>query len=297
MSAGGLKLDDASLRALLYMSLREDVGDGDLTSLYTVPEDLQACARVIARQDLVLCGSVLFAPLVEELARLCPGSLAAGALRMSESRGDGAALGAGETAVAIEGPARALLTVERTFLNYLGHLSGISTETAKFVEAVRGAGYSTRILDTRKTTPGMRSLEKYAVACGGGSNHRMGLFDAVLIKDNHVVAAGGIKAAVTAALAGAGDGVEVEVECDDMGQLREAMEAGATAVLLDNFTPGEVREAVTMIAGRARIEVSGGIRLDSVVAYAEAGADDVSIGWLTHSSPCADFSMEVSLLA
>jgi nicotinate-nucleotide pyrophosphorylase (carboxylating) len=175
-------------------------------------------------------------------------------------------------------------------------MSGIATETAKYVAAVRDVGASTRILDTRKTTPGHRLLEKYAVVCGGGSNHRMGLFDAVLIKDNHVIAAGGITQAVRRALETAPAGVDVEVEVDTIDQLREALGAGATAVLLDNFTPEAVRTACAEIAGRARIEVSGGISLDTVAAYAAAGADDISVGRLTHSAATVDISMEIELL-
>ncbi len=278
------------------MSLREDVGAGDLTTAFTVAPELRGRAAVTAGESVNLCGLLLFDPLAATLSRMGPPGAGADALVMSDSAGDGVRLEAGERACVIEGPVQAILTLERTFLNYLGHLSGIATETWRFTSALKGAGLPTRVLDTRKTTPGMRILEKYAVCCGGGHNHRLGLFDAVLIKDNHVVAAGGIAAAVRLALEGAAGRVEVEVECDTMGQVREAVGAGATAVLLDNFSEGEVREAVGHIAGRARVEVSGGVKLDTVVSYAAAGADDVSIGRLTHSAPSSDFSMELSIL-
>jgi nicotinate-nucleotide pyrophosphorylase (carboxylating) len=196
----------------------------------------------------------------------------------------------------LDGDAWGLLTVERTLLNFLGRLSGIATETARIVGKVREAGCTTRILDTRKTTPGWRLLEKHAVACGGGTNHRMGLFDAVLIKDNHVIAAGGVAEAVRKAIANVPQGVRIEVECDTLEQVRVALDAGATAVLLDNFTPEQVAEAVVFIGGRAEIEVSGGVSEDTVVAYAKAGPASISLGRLTHSARSADVSMEVALL-
>lgn len=286
-----LALDVAAVRALLRLSLDEDVGPGDLTSESTVRTDAIARGTVMARQALVTSGLVLFEPLVEELAAR-PAMGGAKSLCVSGPVGDGVSVAAGTALCTIEGNARALLTLERTFLNFVGRMSGIATLTASYVAAVRAAGAKTRVLDTRKTTPGHRLLEKYAVRCGGGANHRLGLFDAVLIKDNHVVAAGGIAAAVRAALAHAPKGVDVEVECDSLEQAEEAIGAGATALLLDNFTPDAVREAVARIGGRARIEVSGGVNLDTVAAYAAAGADDVSVGRLTHSAPSADVALD-----
>ncbi|HYC01545.1 MAG TPA: carboxylating nicotinate-nucleotide diphosphorylase [Candidatus Limnocylindrales bacterium] len=288
--------DDERLRRLLRLALEEDVGSGDITTRLTVPEGTRARGRVIARERMVVAGMLLFAPLREELAAMGEPGHGAASLQLSDIVADGASVDAGACLCVIDGEAAGILTIERTFLNFLGQLSGIATETARVVSMVREAGCSTRILDTRKTTPGHRRLEKYAVACGGGSNHRMGLFDAVLIKDNHVVAAGGIDKAVRAALAGAPANMDVEAECDTLDQVRAALDAGARAVLLDNFTPAQVAEAVRLIAGRARIEVSGGVTLQTVVEYAQAGPDAISMGRLTHSARSADVSMEVTLL-
>lgn len=275
------------------MSLDEDVGAGDLTTQLTVPPQASAVATVVVREDCTVSGLVLFAPLANALAARSGGGPTLAAPRLGQSVGDGASVEAGSVVCRLEGSARALLTLERTFLNFLGRMSGIATLTARYVDAVAATGARTRILDTRKTTPGHRLLEKYAVACGGGANHRMGLFDAVLIKDNHVAAAGSVAAAVEVALGGAGKGVVVEVECESLAQVEEALGAGARSVLLDNFTPSEVAEAVALVAGRARIEVSGGISLSSLGDYARAGADDISIGRLTHSAPSIDVSMEI----
>ena len=185
-----------------------------------------------------------------------------------------------------------LLTLERTFLNFVGRMSGLATLTARYVAAVRATGAKTRELDTRQTAPGHRLLEKYAVRCGGGHNHRMGLFDAVLIKDNHIVAAGGIGVAVRSALARGPKGIDVEVECDGVAQGEEAIAAGATALLLDNLRPDAVRTAVKQIGGRARIEVSGGITLETIGDYARAGVDDISVGRIPHSAPSADVALD-----
>jgi nicotinate-nucleotide pyrophosphorylase (carboxylating) len=291
-----LSLPDASLQRLLEICLDEDFGSGDLTSEATVPADVEAKARTVAREPLVCAGLILFEPLVETLARR-RGMEAARSLRIENDVGDGVAVRAGTTLCEIRGNARALLALERPWLNFVGRLSGIATLTARYVAAVKDAGAKARVLDTRKTTPGHRLLEKYAVRCGGGANHRMGLFDAVLIKDNHIVAAGGIGAAVRAALAHAPAGVDVEVECDRLEQAEEAMAAGATALLLDNFTPARVKDAAQRIDGRARIEVSGGITLESIGEFARAGADDVSIGRLTHSAPSVDVALDFEPLA
>jgi len=288
--------DDAGVRALIRLALLEDIGSGDLTTRATVPRTTQARGRVIAREPLVVAGMGLLDAILEELARLGDAGAGAASLTATERAPDGSRAARGATLCVLDGDAWGVLTLERTFLNFLGRLSGIATETARIVGAVREAGCTTRILDTRKTTPGWRLLEKHAVACGGGSNHRMGLFDAVLIKDNHVIAAGGIAEAVRAAIANAPDGVPIEVECDTLEQVRIALAAGATSVLLDNFTPEAVLEAVQWIGGRAEIEVSGGITDENVVAYAKAGPDSISLGRLTHSARAADVSMEVGLL-
>lgn len=282
------------MRTLLRLALGEDIGSGDLTTRLTVARGTRGRGRVVAREPLVVAGLALFAPLVEELIAM--GEPGAASLTLTEQVAEGSRVEAGASLCTIDGEAGPILTLERTLLNFVGHLSGVATETARVVGLVREAGCSTRILDTRKTTPGMRRLEKYAVLCGGGSNHRIGLFDAVLIKDNHVIAAGGIDRAVKAALAGAPPGTDVEVECDTLEQVNVALASGAKAVLLDNFPVERVAEAVALIAGRARVEVSGGIGLDSVVAYAKAGPDAISLGRLTHSARSVDVSMEITLL-
>jgi nicotinate-nucleotide pyrophosphorylase (carboxylating) len=289
--------DDAGVRALIRLALAEDVGSGDLTTRATVARTTQARGRVVARQSLVVAGMGLLDAIIEELARLGEAGAGASSLRVSERVGDATQAAAGSTLCVVDGDAWGVLTLERTFLNFLGHLSGVATETARVVAAVRAAGCATRILDTRKTTPGWRLLEKYAVRCGGGSNHRMGLFDAVLIKDNHIVAAGGIAEAVRAALARSPAGVKIEAECDTMEQVAIALDAGATSLLLDNFTPDAVAEAVRFVAGRAEVEVSGGVTMETVVAYAKAGPDSISLGRLTHSARAADVAMDVALLA
>lgn len=288
---------EKAVRDLVRLALVEDVGSGDLTTRATVGRNVQARGRVVARENLIVCGMVVLETIIEELSALGAPGAGSSSLRVSEAAHDGARATADATICILDGDAWGVLTLERTFLNFLGHLSGIATETARVVAAVREAGCQTRILDTRKTTPGMRSLEKYAVRCGGGTNHRMGLYDAVLIKDNHIVAAGGIGEAVKAALAQSPAGIRVEAECDTMDQVGIALEAGATSLLLDNFSPEEVKAAVALVAGRAEIEVSGGVTMDTVVAYAKAGPDSISLGRLTHSARSADVSMEITLLA
>lgn len=297
MTAPAAPADTRGVRSLIQLALAEDVGSGDLTTRSTIARDARGRGRVVAREDMVVSGMGLLEAIIEELS--CMGEAGAGApsLRISERVVDGSKAAAGTTLCVIDGEAWGLLTIERTFLNFLAHLSGVATETAAVVGLVRAAGCDTRILDTRKTTPGWRLLEKYAVACGGGSNHRMGLFDAVLIKDNHVIAAGGLAEAVKAALSKSPAGVRVEVECDTLEQVGVALEAGATSLLLDNFTPEAVAEAVGVIAGRAEVEVSGGVTMETVVDYAKAGPDSISLGRLTHSARSVDVSMEVTLLA
>jgi nicotinate-nucleotide pyrophosphorylase (carboxylating) len=257
--------------------LAEDVGDGDLTSASVVPEGATLRASLLLKERGVVCGLGVAESVFRELdpdVRFEP-LIADG----DEARGEVARA---------EGNARALLTGERTALNLLGRLSGIATLTRRYVDAV--AGTHATILDTRKTTPGLRALEKLAVRCGGGENHRFGLYDGILIKDNHLRVAGGIAAAVRAA---SGQGVPVEVECETLADVREALAAGADIVLLDNMTPPDLREAVQLVAGRARTEASGGVTLDTVDAVARTGVDFISIGALTHSARSLDVSMEV----
>jgi len=257
--------------------IAEDLGTGDLTSEAVVPEGARASAVILLKEHGVVCGlepvRAVFEALDPEVA-------------FEAVTADGAET-EGEIA-RIEGDARALLGGERLALNLLGRLSGIATLTRRYVDAVDGTGAT--ILDTRKTTPGLRRLEKYAVRCGGGTNHRLGLDDGVLIKDNHLHLAGSVAAAVELAKS---SGVDVEVECDTLEQVGEALGAGADWILLDNMSPPQLEEAVALAAGRARLEASGGITLDDVRAVAETGVDFISIGALTHSARALDVSMEV----
>jgi len=257
--------------------IAEDLGAGDLTSEAVVPEGARARAVILLKERGVVCGL--------DLARAVFAELDAD-VDFEALSSDGVEA-EGEIA-RIEGSARALLGGERLALNVLGRLSGIATLTRSYVDAV--AGTSAVILDTRKTTPGLRAVEKYAVRCGGGTNHRLGLDDGVLIKDNHLRLSASIGDAVERAK---GTGVTVEVEAETLEEVREALDAGADMILLDNMAPAELSEAVSLNAGRAKLEASGGIRLDNVRAAAETGVDFISIGALTHSARALDVSMEV----
>jgi nicotinate-nucleotide pyrophosphorylase (carboxylating) len=258
--------------------LAEDLGEGDLTSDALVPEDATAAASILLTERGVVSGL--------EVARAVFAELDPN-VRFDPITADGEPT-EGEIA-RLEGRARALLGGERLALNLLGRLSGIDTLTRRYVEAVAGTGVE--ILDTRKTTPGLRTLEKYAVRCGGGRNHRLALDDGILIKDNHLRVAGSIGAAVELAQA---TGAEVEVECDTLEQVEEALAAGADVILLDNMMPALLTRAVALTGGRAKLEASGGVTLESVRAIAETGVDFVSIGALTHSARALDVSMEVA---
>ena len=274
----------AAVRTLIEAALAEDVGRGDLTTQLTVPEHVRATAEVVAKQQGVIAGLPLAAPIFAVLASPA----------MVEAHlADGDSVSAGTRVLSVEGPARDLLIAERTLLNFLQHLSGIATLTRRYVDAV--AGTAARIVDTRKTIPGLRVLEKYAVRAGGGHNHRLGLDDGILIKDNHIVAAGGVAAAVSAARAGAPHTVKVECECTTLDEVDQALAAKADAILLDNMTPAAMAEAVRHIRGRAVTEASGGVTLESVRAIAETGVDLISVGALTHSAPAVDLSMRITL--
>jgi nicotinate-nucleotide pyrophosphorylase (carboxylating) len=267
-------------RDLVARALAEDIGQGDVTSRVVVDADLQARGVILAKAPIVVAGlDVAF-----DVFRQCDPDVV-----VDVRWGDGAHCERGETVAVVTGRARALLTAERTALNLLQRLSGIATLTAAYVRAANGR---ITVLDTRKTMPTFRALEKYAVRCGGGTNHRFGLDDAILIKDNHKRLAGGITPAVTRALAAA-TGLRVEVEVETLDELDEALAAGATSVLLDNFTTYDLRRAVERVAGRARIEVSGGVTRERVPEIASTGADTVSVGALTHSAPAVDLSFEL----
>jgi nicotinate-nucleotide pyrophosphorylase (carboxylating) len=257
--------------------LAEDLGDGDLTTEAVVPEDARLDVSLLLKEEGVVCGLEVAEAVFRELDP---------DVRFELLARDGDAT-RGEIA-RVSGNARALLSGERTALNLLGRLSGIATLTRQYADAVAGTGAT--ILDTRKTTPGLRALEKLAVRAGGGTNHRFGLFDAVLIKDNHLRLGGGILASVRSAKA---TGLPVEVECETLDDVRAALDAEAATLLLDNMTTAELREAVLLVAGRAKTEASGGVTLDTVREVAETGVDFISVGALTHGARSLDVSMEV----
>jgi nicotinate-nucleotide pyrophosphorylase (carboxylating) len=257
--------------------LAEDVGEGDVTTEAVVPADARLTASLLLKEEGVLCGLEVAEAVFRELDP---------ELEFEPLARDGETT-RGEIA-RLSGNARALLTGERTALNLLGRLSGIATLTRRYVDAVAGTGAQT--LDTRKTAPGLRALEKLAVRTGGGTNHRFGLFDAILIKDNHLHLAGGVAEAVRRAQ---GHDAPVEVECETLADVRDALAAGADAILLDNMPPAQLREAVAIVGGRATTEASGGVTLDTVREIAETGVDFVSVGALTHSAHSLDVSMEV----
>ena len=283
---------DPGVRALVRLALAEDVGSGDLTTRATVPRTTQATGRVVAREAMVASGLVLLDAIVEEMAALGEAGAGASSIRIAREAEDGAAVAAGATLCTLHGDAWGILTLERTVLNFLGHLGGVATETARVVRAVREAGCATRILDTRKTTPGWRRFEKYAVTCGGGTNHRMGLYDGVLIKDNHIAAVGSLSRAVERVRAQFPN-TEIEVEADTLEQVREALELKVDLILLDNMSLEETKRAVAITAGSStKLESSGGLTLDVAAAYAATGVDYLAVGALTHSAPALDIGLD-----
>ncbi|KAF1047533.1 carboxylating nicotinate-nucleotide diphosphorylase [Xylophilus sp.] len=265
-------------------ALEEDVGTGDLTAGLVAPER-RARARVIAREAAVLCG----APWFEAAVRACDPQA-----RLRWQVQEGARLAAGQTVVEIDGAAHALLTAERTARNFLQLLSGVATKTAEYAAVVAGTRAS--VVDTRKTIPGLRLAQKYAVRTGGGANHRIGLHDAVLIKENHIAAAGGVKPVLAAAQRVAAQAAFVQIEVETLAQLEEALGAGARMVLLDNMDLATLREAVRINAGRAVLEISGGVTLEGLRALAETGVDRISIGALTKDVKATDYSMRFTEL-
>ena len=271
---------NVDLERSVRLALAEDVGPGDLTTNLTVDPAVQAKAEIVAKQDLVLAGL--------DPARLTF-SLVDPAVEFKPAAADGDRVQAGTVMVRLSGPAQSLLTAERVALNFLMRLSGVATLTAGFVAAVKGS--RAKIIDTRKTTPGLRFLEKAAVRAGGGVNHRFGLYDGILIKDNHIAAAGSITAAVTRARQGAPHTLKIEVEVEDQAGLEEAIAAGADIVLLDNMSPAQLAQAVTLARGRVLLEASGGVNLSNVAQMAATGVDFISIGALTHSAPAVDLSL------
>jgi nicotinate-nucleotide pyrophosphorylase (carboxylating) len=267
-------------------ALEEDLGAaGDVTTSATIAATALAAADLVPRQDGVVAGLPVAAYVFETVGQ--------GRLRVEFGAADGARVSAGEVLATVRGPVRDLLTAERTALNLLGHLSGIATLTRRWVDAVDGTG--AQIRDTRKTLPGLRALEKYAVRAGGGLNHRMSLSDAALVKDNHVAAAGGVVAAFDLVRAAYPD-LPLEIEVDTVAQAREVIEAGAQLVLLDNMSPADMRTVVALARGRARLEASGGLQLDNARAVAETGVDYLSVGALTHSAPQLDIGLDITAI-
>ena len=279
-------IDPAEVRRGVAVALDEDLRLGpDVTTEATVPADAVGTARVVAREPGVIAGVPVALEVLRQVSESLGVEVAATVLAP-----DGTRVTPGGAILEITGPLRCLLTAERTLLNYLGQLSGVATATARWVDAIAGTGAAVR--DSRKTVPGMRTLQKYAVVCGGGRNHRMTLGDAALIKDNHVAAAGSVAAAFRAVRAAAPE-VTVEVECDTLDQVDEAIGAGADLVLLDNFTPDQMREAVRRAAGRAQLEASGGLTLADAAAVGGTGVDFVAVGALTHSAPVLDIGADL----
>jgi nicotinate-nucleotide pyrophosphorylase (carboxylating) len=269
------------IRDCVERALEEDIGPGDVTTQACVPAERVARARFLAREQQIVAGTELL-PLIYEVR--------GGADELRIEKFSGACAVDGQTIATVRGPVRTLLECERVALNFLQHLGGIATLARRYADTVAGTGC--RVLDTRKTTPGLRHLEKMAAAAGGVLNHRMGLYDAILIKNNHITAAGGVRQALANAQAA---GLPIEIEVRTRAELEEAVAAGATHLLLDNLTPDEAAEYIRWIAGRAKVELSGGITLENIRAYAETGADYISSGAITHSARAVDISFRLEL--
>ena len=272
----------SSWRELLQRALTEDIGAGDLTSHLTLPADLELEAVLVARSELVVCGLRVAA---------CAFSEVDSRIRFTAALGEGEIASSDAPLAFVSGPARGILTAERTALNFVARMSGVATTTRDFVQRVAGTGAD--IVDTRKTLPGWRVLDKYAVAVGGGTNHRAGLFDAVLVKDNHIAAVGGVAAAVKAARMGTPAHLWLQVEVESEADAEAALEAGADSLLLDNRSLDELRALAARFGARTTLEASGGVDLGTVRQIAETGVHRISIGALTHSAPSADISLEV----
>ena len=276
-------IDLTLIRPTLLAALTEDVGSGDLTSHATIPAGARAAGRFTTKEPLVLAGIRV----IEEIVRLVDADLQFKALAV-----DGASLAAGTILAEVHGSARSILTAERTCLNLLQRMCGIATLTHQYADRI--AGTRARIIDTRKTAPGLRVLDKYAVTCGGGMNHRMGLFDGVLIKNNHLIFHPTVGHAIQGARRNLGHLVKIEVEVRTLEEVRVALDGGADVILLDNFDPNQTRRAVVLVNGRIPLESSGGITLDTVRSFAEAGVDYISVGALTHSVAAVDIHLRVT---
>ncbi len=268
---------------LINLALEEDIGSGDITTDTLVPPDQAGKGVIVAKEDIVLCGSAIAGRVFRTLDPM---------IDVHSVYDDGAHVSAGKAVMAVRGRMRGLLQGERTALNFLQRLSGIATHVDRFARAV--AAYPVRLVDTRKTIPGWRELEKYAVRVGGGVNHRMGLYDGVLIKDNHIIAAGSIRRAVAMTRRRVHHLVKIEVEVDTLDQVREALEAGADVIMLDNMSPEQIQTAVIAIDGRAQVEISGNVSLEKLPELADSGVDLISVGALTHQATAVDLSMRIS---
>jgi len=279
-----LPIPDFQLIQFVEAALREDIRSGDITTNSLIPANAQATALMRFRESGIVCG----VGAAKSTFRLLDENIDLKVLLE-----DGAAVSAGEVALEIRGNARAILTAERVALNIVQHLSGIASATAQYVKETEGT--TARIVDTRKTTPGLRLLEKYAVRCGGGDNHRYALDDMILIKDNHIALCGGIKNAVSKARENVGHSVKIEVESDTLDQVREALQTGAELILLDNMPPETLREAIEIVNGKALCEASGGINLQTVRGVAQSGVDIISVGALTHSVRALDVGLDVEI--
>lgn len=279
-----MKTRDELIDQLLTLAFAEDVGDGDATTLSTIPADEMGAQHLLVKEEGILAGVEIARKVFEKFDP---------SLKMTVYIGDGAHVKPGDIAFKVEGTVRSLLQTERIMLNIMQRMSGIATQTARYQERLKDL--KTKVLDTRKTTPGLRILEKEAVKIGGGANHRMGLFDMILIKDNHVDFAGGIPQAVKAArewMKANGKDLKIEVETRNNDEIRQALAEGADRIMFDNFTPAQTREAVALVNGRAETESSGGITLDTLRDYGEAGVDFISVGALTHSVKGLDMSFK-----
>ena len=279
-----MKTTDQLIDDLLNLAFAEDVGDGDHTTLSTIPAEATGRQHLLVKEEGIIAGIEIAKKVFEKFDS---------SLKITQYINDGAHVKPGDIAFVVEGPVRSLLQTERVMLNIMQRMSGIATMTARYQE--RLAGLKTKVLDTRKTTPGMRMLEKMAVKIGGGENHRIGLFDMILIKDNHVDFAGGIPQAVNSAkkyLAEKGKNLKIEVEVRNTEEILQALEAGVDRIMLDNFTPERTKEAVELINGRAEVESSGGITLETLRDYGECGVDFISVGALTHSVKGRDMSFK-----
>ncbi|MBR5433264.1 MAG: carboxylating nicotinate-nucleotide diphosphorylase [Bacteroidales bacterium] len=277
-------IESPLIDAVIDIAFKEDIGDGDHTTLSCIPHDLEGRARLLVKQDGILCGVELAKKIFAEFDP---------SLKMNQILHDGDAIKKGDIAFTVEGKTISILQTERLVLNFMQRLSGIATQTHEYVKLLEGT--NTKILDTRKTTPGLRLLEKYAVKIGGGENHRIGLYDMILIKDNHIDYAGGVTQAITKTkeyLKAKGKDLKIEVEARTLAEIEEILKFDVERILIDNFTPEETKKAVALINGKCKTESSGGITKESIRAYAEAGVDYISVGALTHHISSLDLSLK-----